>query len=241
MISFMAPKSSVETGFWEELYSRKLNLYRLESRELEILGSYTPSDGQNASALVINSSSFDTLAKCISRYGDEGLARGILLNVNTAQEFKDFDKKGWIESAGRNILEVIRSGKWLSDPSLLFAFRVLSFADLKQHTFTYWFAFPALVADETSFTYTCQPRILADVLDAKVICNMYNGLAMHVISPAGLVPVLPVCGLVRVAETTRVLPLEDAWNAFLRGEEVFVIILDSELSGEIAGNYNPML
>lgn len=234
MISFVAPRSEVETSFWEELYSRKLNVYRLEAKEIEVLGFFTGSDGRNVSAFSVNSSSFETQTKALSRFGDEALVKGVLLNVNTAQEFKDFDKKEWIESAGRGIFESIQSEEYLSNPSLLFPFRLLSFADLKQHIFTYWFAFPALVSDDAAFAYTRPPKPLSAYLEVDDICSLYKELATYLVASAEGGPMLPVCGYIKRADGRRVVLLAEAWAAFLRGEDVSILTLDTEITEEVA-------
>jgi ubiquitin-like modifier-activating enzyme ATG7 len=48
---------------------------------------------------------------------------------------------------GGQIWDAINDGTIYSIPSLLSSFTILSFANLKKYTFTYWFAFPALHSD----------------------------------------------------------------------------------------------
>lgn len=55
-------------------------------------------------------------------------AHGYILNKNTVEQFKDCNKYELIDGEGSNILQNIKSGKILEDPSLLNAFFVLSFA-----------------------------------------------------------------------------------------------------------------
>lgn len=54
------------------------------------------------------------------------------------------DKVAMLQTAGRQIWDAIKDGSIYSIPSLLSSFVILSYADLKRHKFTYWFAFPAL-------------------------------------------------------------------------------------------------
>jgi len=73
-------------------------------------------------------------------------ASGSLTNLNTAEDFRNFDKKDLLNSLGADITKDIHSGRIEQDPSLLVKFHVLSYADLKNHKFLYWFCFPAMDA-----------------------------------------------------------------------------------------------
>lgn len=63
------------------------------------------------------------------------------------EDFKKTDKNAMVQMAGRQIWDAIKDGTIYSVPSLLSAFTILSYADLKKYRFTYWFAFPALHSD----------------------------------------------------------------------------------------------
>lgn len=89
-------------------------------------------------------------------------ARGMILNKNLLDDFKDCDKTEVINSEGRKLWERLKSCE-LFDPSLISSFFILSFAvsiryiqitwhlqvmqktfqDLKKYHYYYWFCFPA--------------------------------------------------------------------------------------------------
>lgn len=69
-------------------------------------------------------------------------AIGSIYNKNTIEEFKALDKLQLLADEGKELLADMCSGRVLADPSLLTRFFVLSFADLKCHSYYYWFAFP---------------------------------------------------------------------------------------------------
>lgn len=69
-------------------------------------------------------------------------AVGTIYNKNTIEEFKALDKVALLADEGKELIADMRSGRVLVDPSLLARFFVLSFADLKSHSYYYWFAFP---------------------------------------------------------------------------------------------------
>ncbi|KAG9244752.1 autophagy-related protein-like protein 7 [Calycina marina] len=74
-------------------------------------------------------------------------AEGKIRNVNTIEDFTNTDKSAMLKLAGKQIWDAINDGTIYSIPSLLSSFTILSFANLKKYTFTYWFAFPALHSD----------------------------------------------------------------------------------------------
>jgi ubiquitin-like modifier-activating enzyme ATG7 len=64
---------------------------------------------------------------------------GNIINSNTEEEFKNFDKGEILKKVGEKIFKNISSKEWLKNPSLLLEFILLSFADLKTHKFRYFF------------------------------------------------------------------------------------------------------
>lgn len=67
---------------------------------------------------------------------------GVLFNKNTIEEFRESDKLALIKTEGGYLKDIIDSGEWIQDASLLIRFLILSFADLKKYNFYYCFAFP---------------------------------------------------------------------------------------------------
>lgn len=84
--------------------------------------------------------------------------------MNTIEDFKNLDKTAVLQTAAKQvwqtwhvfaqtanknfqIWDAINDGTIYSIPSLLSSFTIISFANLKKYTFTYWFAFPALHSD----------------------------------------------------------------------------------------------
>ena len=61
------------------------------------------------------------------------------------EEFKSFDKKSMLFSVGNALRTDIDKGLVEANPASLVRFLLLTFADLKKHTYIYWFAFPALL------------------------------------------------------------------------------------------------
>lgn len=55
-----------------------------------------------------------------------------------------------MQAEGDKVVQSIKSGDWLKDPSLLTRFLVLSYADLKKFDFYYCFGFPAPLYENAS-------------------------------------------------------------------------------------------
>ena len=138
--------SSVDASFWRELASRKLHEYGLNESAAPIAATFAPSarGGDAPAQLCLDAESFGASRAAARRC----VAPGSIHNVNTKDSFKQFDKAGLLRAAGARVWEAITSGAALRDPTLLNAFEMLSFADLKRHSFVYWCVFPALIADD---------------------------------------------------------------------------------------------
>lgn len=138
--------SSIDASFWRELASRKLHDYGLSESAAPVVATFSPSarGGDAPAQLCLDAESFGA-----SRAGGRRcVAPGSIHNLNTKDSFKQFDKGGLLRAAGARMWEAITSGAALRDPTLLNAFELLSFADLKRHYFVYWCMFPALIADD---------------------------------------------------------------------------------------------
>ena len=227
-LKFGPPQTFVEPSFWEELYQRKLNVYKLSAENESLNVCYTCSDGQRSEAFLLDRGSFDG-----SNDYDHGSGKirvqGTLTNVNTVEEFKNFDKKKLLDDCAAEIWRHILTLEAVRDPTLLQRFVLLTFADLKSYRFTYWFATPALLpAEAILFDH---PHGMSTRLSSSAeIVSLYRGVVglNNVISPslgtgkedkdkdAQLPPVyvLRECE-VDGASVHTVLTLADAWEELM--------------------------
>jgi ubiquitin-like modifier-activating enzyme ATG7 len=133
----------VESGFFTKLSELKLNEFKLDA-------SRTTVRGYMVAPLRLNKF-YDKPVVILDHdaFAPRGLEdgnlwlRGSLHNVNTIEEFKAVDKQQFLKDAGHDVLERIRA-----DPKPTFTtlnpFLLLTFSDLKNFKFYYWFAYPAL-------------------------------------------------------------------------------------------------
>ena len=158
-------QSAVDPGFWAELARRKLDNAGLSEDPWLITALYTPA--QNA----VVSSPCQLDARAFGAGDESELAArardvaasgrlempGTLVNVNTLERFRAFDRGTLMSNAAKRLVEDIRSGRADDDAALLTPFIALTYADLKKWSFYYWFAFPALKLDVPAKVISCGP------------------------------------------------------------------------------------
>lgn len=138
--------SDIEIPFYAALASHKINHDRLDDSARRLLGLYEirPSDKpENSSRMQIHGNALISDEVPAGYYRAEGMIK----NVNTIEDYRNYDRGSLLQQAGRTVWDAIRDGTIYSCPSLLASFVVLSFADLKRYHFYYWFAFPALQSE----------------------------------------------------------------------------------------------
>ena len=81
-------------------------------------------------------------------YNNTVITSGHVVNTNTVEEFRDLDKTALIKSEGRAFIELLSSPEGLrqisQNPNLLTHFFILTYGNLKNYNYKYWFAFPAI-------------------------------------------------------------------------------------------------
>ncbi|KAK1294119.1 Ubiquitin-like modifier-activating enzyme atg7 [Acorus calamus] len=97
---------------------------------------------------------------------------GTLYNMNTVEEFQGLDRGGLLKREAKKIWDDICSGRAIEEGTLLLRFFVISFADLKKSTFSYWFAFPALFLNP--------PATLVDIRPASQFFNLDEAKSLSV-------------------------------------------------------------
>jgi ubiquitin-like modifier-activating enzyme ATG7 len=180
VLKFDVFSSAAEVSFWKELARRKINIYKLSDEPRDICGYYSaPARANIPARFSISAESFNVeesphKASQSQHFGDAP-APGLLHNVNTKEDFKNLDKNALLQTTALKIWEDINSGAAMRDPNLLGRFALLTFADLKKHTFVYWFCFPALVTKEP-FALSCPPSPLTVFLGAPARIELWRGI-----------------------------------------------------------------
>lgn len=136
---FTPPSSAFEPTFWETLYHKKLNVYRLDTAPVPVSAFSISGDERENGCMKFTGDSF-----VISTGKIPPGINGKLINLNKIEEFSAIDKKQLIIDEGQKILSQMAKGDAIRNPSLLNHFVLLTFADLKSYKFVFWFAQPTL-------------------------------------------------------------------------------------------------
>ncbi|KAJ2262087.1 Autophagy protein 7 [Coemansia sp. RSA 376] len=164
ILRFEPFSSAVEPEFWASVAHHKLHTARLDTAARDVQGSFacgrrhTVRSGGESGQTVAVPARLRVGAGDGSSNGDV-VVGGRLHNTNTVEDFKRLDKGALLREAGAAVLEAIQSGRASEDPSLLWAFVVVSFADLKRYRFWHWFGFPAVMADPADTVWSATQGI----------------------------------------------------------------------------------
>ncbi|CAI5520677.1 unnamed protein product [Closterium sp. Naga37s-1] len=158
ILQFATWQSSVDVSFWEKLASLKVDSQGLTEEDVAIHGFFTPSShSQLPSFLSLSSASFPPSPAPPPRFhliqpdgttntsdstigGEMDLRRTVIV----AESFRAFDRWKMMEGVAQQLWQDVLSGKAEKHPSLLNAFFLLVYPDIKHWRFHYAFAFPAL-------------------------------------------------------------------------------------------------
>eukprot|EP00485_Elphidium_margaritaceum_P013155 CAMPEP_0202694716 /NCGR_PEP_ID=MMETSP1385-20130828/8507_1 /ASSEMBLY_ACC=CAM_ASM_000861 /TAXON_ID=933848 /ORGANISM="Elphidium margaritaceum" /LENGTH=258 /DNA_ID=CAMNT_0049350615 /DNA_START=21 /DNA_END=793 /DNA_ORIENTATION=+ len=148
-LKFDALLSQVDVTFWQQFGRKKIDDYKLSEEAVPIFGSFT--GGIHRSNVVLRPTVFvngEALKKepdSIALTPFHFKIPGQLLNTNKIESFKQLDKKQLLREQAMQIVHDITSNACIENPSLLYRFFIISFADLKKHRYIYWCCFPAIV------------------------------------------------------------------------------------------------
>ncbi|XP_030383015.1 ubiquitin-like modifier-activating enzyme ATG7 [Scaptodrosophila lebanonensis] len=138
ILQFAAFESFVCPTFWHKLAELKIEHDRLSDAPKPISGHYTNHKAAGC-LLEVDYSAYNSSAQP-PKFSHNAV--GTIYNKNTIEEFKELDKTSLLSAEGQALLADMTSARVLDNPSLLARFFVLSFADLKCHSYYYWFGFP---------------------------------------------------------------------------------------------------
>ena len=147
VLRFEPWQSAVDPTFWAELARRKLDTFGLSEDPVAVDAQFACATHASVSSPAqLDARAFEPWSATAGDAHASGRRRmpGSLVNVNTFERFKAFDRVSMLKEAGDKVWRAIASGAALRDPNALNAFSVLAFADLKSWQFSYWFCFPAL-------------------------------------------------------------------------------------------------
>ncbi|KAJ2490670.1 Autophagy protein 7 [Coemansia sp. RSA 2050] len=165
ILRFEPFSSAVEPEFWASVAHHKLHTARLDTAPRDVQGSFgcgrrhTVRSGRESGQKTVAVPARLRVGASDGSSNGDVVVSGRLHNTNTVEDFKRLDKGALLREAGAAVLEAIRSGKASENPSLLWTFVVVSFADLKKYRFWHWFGFPAVMADPADTVWSAAQGI----------------------------------------------------------------------------------
>ncbi|BFZ65103.1 Autophagy protein 7 [Saitoella coloradoensis] len=145
-VLFAPFSSTVDAAFWHALSNQKIDLDGLNDSAREVVGQYKQGMGGGSCWLELGPNALRIDEETSGGYCR---AKGTIKNCNTIEDFKRLDKNAFLTSSAESLWSAINSSGPLTDPSILAAFSLLCYADLKKYIFTYWFCFPVLHTEPT--------------------------------------------------------------------------------------------
>ncbi|KAH8355297.1 hypothetical protein KR093_010699 [Drosophila rubida] len=173
ILQFAPFESFVSPTFWHKLAELKLDYDRLSDAERPIFGHYTNRKASRC-LLEVDYSAYNSTAQP-PKFSHAAV--GTIYNKNTIEEFKALDKTALLAEEGKRLLADMRNGRVLNDVNLMTRFFVLSFADLKSHSYYYWFAFPCPLTP--TLHLQCDPLRLKDLSNATQYIAVIRSLAVE--------------------------------------------------------------
>ncbi|POM67870.1 Autophagy-related protein 7, partial [Phytophthora palmivora] len=181
-LKFQPWNSAPDVSFWQTLTSLKLDKFQLDD-QAQITGYYTTGRSVDVPArFTIDESAFPKAegsqqdGRDTDRARYEWKAPGLLINTNTLEAFKKLDKTNLLRDTGEKILDlVIGAENGGVSINYLNSFVLITFADLKKHSFLYWFGFPAL-SPPALFQYRFPPASVSSILSIKEQVHGLRGL-----------------------------------------------------------------
>ncbi|EQC25745.1 E1-like protein-activating enzyme G [Saprolegnia diclina VS20] len=142
MLQFQPFTSSPHVSFFQKLAELKLNTFQLSDARQDISGFFELSPHADVPArFIVDDTAFGyDPTQSPDRAKREWRLPGVLVNTNTLDAFKTIDKAALLDDARASVASSIAG-----DAEKMQCFVLVTFADLKSHTFWYRFAFPALV------------------------------------------------------------------------------------------------
>ncbi|ORX93410.1 ubiquitin-like modifier-activating enzyme atg7 [Basidiobolus meristosporus CBS 931.73] len=168
--------SAIEAPFWHTLTQLKIEEFKLDDEIKDITGyyqmlggvSFTGKEGALPSRLCLGNFSYEEGTEDLPPFSI--CAPGFIKNTNTIEEFKQLNKSQTLAECAKRVLEDIESGAALNTPHLLARFILLTFANLKNYKYYYWFGCPALT---TNPTYSLRDISgLSSIFDDNQICEI---------------------------------------------------------------------
>ncbi|KYM82863.1 Ubiquitin-like modifier-activating enzyme atg7 [Atta colombica] len=144
IIRFTKLKTATDPTFWAKFAELKIDKLKLDEKtKIHVWGSFAlqPMDEGRTNPLILDCMSFNGNLETTSH--NAGVACcGYMININTYEAFRQINPEKFIDTMGKCIIDSIRDGTALQEPSRLSIFLIFAYSDLKKYKFHYWAAHP---------------------------------------------------------------------------------------------------
>ncbi|KIK68841.1 hypothetical protein GYMLUDRAFT_34831 [Collybiopsis luxurians FD-317 M1] len=154
IVQFTPLPSLAHPSFWHKFTELKLDVLKLSDAHVDITATYRVGrliedreGGPGAfvgvgGSLAVEEESFGQGPSSLTM--GSAVAKGVVKNYNTIEEFKVADKSKLFNESADKIWTSIQTTR---STTLLNSFLLITFADLKKYRYYYWFAFPAFTSN----------------------------------------------------------------------------------------------
>ncbi|GAA5903726.1 hypothetical protein JCM6882_003397 [Rhodosporidiobolus microsporus] len=158
-LQFLPLSTSISPSFWHQLTHLKLHRLKLSDDPVPITAHYARGKAVKdrmtgetvgiSGGIELDQASFEGeegegSTRTSTSSSDRVPLRGILLNFNTIEDFKNCDKAKLLDDFGERIWEQATSASPTATLESLNPFLLITFADLKKYRYYYWCGFPAV-------------------------------------------------------------------------------------------------
>ncbi|VVC38452.1 Ubiquitin-like modifier-activating enzyme Atg7, N-terminal,Ubiquitin-like modifier-activating enzyme [Cinara cedri] len=170
-LKFVPFSSTLDPAFWFKVSEFKMEVDKLDEVYRPLIGYY---DSKESPYLTLDCSSFNQ--ELNDEVSSKYVARGYCLNKNTLESFKNCNKTELLKEFGERMLDDFRSGRAIEDPSMIPAFDILMYSNLKRYHFYFWFAFLSFAEPKYSLINmpTCLENIFSDTQFDLLVSGFKN-------------------------------------------------------------------
>ncbi|KAL7291174.1 hypothetical protein TKK_0015090 [Trichogramma kaykai] len=142
-VKFAKLRCAPEPSFWAKFAELKIDKFKLdENIKIPLWGSYNLEETGHDQPLFLDYTSFNDDLETTTHKSSIS-CRGYMINTNTLESYKSIDMKNFLKTNSEDLLNSMKDGTAVDDPSKLMIFLLLCFSDLKKYKFYYWAAHPA--------------------------------------------------------------------------------------------------
>ncbi|OXU18166.1 hypothetical protein TSAR_010328 [Trichomalopsis sarcophagae] len=143
VVKFAKLRCTPESSFWAKFAELKIDKFKLEDKiKIPLWGSYSLGlEEKGGRPLFLDYTSFNEDLEMTSHNSAVPCA-GYMINTNTFETFRQTNPETFINTLGKELLDLLKTETAVKEPWRLMTFLLLCYSDLKKYRFHYWAAHP---------------------------------------------------------------------------------------------------